>query len=89
MTDECLDDGFGRETLVDEERQCGNVEGKALCLPCPIEKRAGQTFQLLDGLSEAADGRDDAPVGLGGLFLRNCGCVPTSGRMGLVCSGCV
>ena len=43
-------------------------------LPVPVERRRERRV---------------VAVGAGGFFLRNCACVPTSGRIGSVWSGCV
>ncbi len=52
VADEGLDDGFGGEALVYEERQRRDVEGQALGLARPVEERAAQALELINRLLE-------------------------------------
>ena len=59
---ESLDDRLGREPLMDEQRQSGNIERQPLRLAGPVEERLVEPFQLVHGVAQAADGRHHLPV---------------------------
>ncbi|MNC89274.1 hypothetical protein D3C83_51830 [compost metagenome] len=58
-----LENDLGREPLVHEERERGDVERQALGLARPIEEWPAQALQMIDGFYERAHGDDDTTIG--------------------------